>query len=203
MIVNRYRESLIPSTIRSYLVLMIIMTMLLSRFNSYRISPMINIISGNKAFHITRIYSSKEYKRPDDIYIPLDKIEFSFARSSGPGGQNVNKLNTKAEIRFNIESADWIPNEVKQRLIQYQSNKINKDGELLITSQEHRTQGKNKDDCISKLQYMLAEAYIEPKDRHMWEGISEKGKEIRREDKRKRGEVKSQRRNSKNFDYDD
>jgi hypothetical protein len=59
--------------------------------------------------------------------------------------QNVNKLNTKAEIRFNIQLADWIPNEVKQRLIQYQSNKINKDGELLITSQEHRTQGKNKE----------------------------------------------------------
>jgi len=179
--------------------------LLLSRFNnsykSYRISPL--IVISKKTFYITRYNSSKEYKRPDDIYIPLDKIDFSFARSSGPGGQNVNKLNTKAEIRFNIQLADWIPNEVKQRLIQYQNNKINKDGELLITSQEHRTQGKNKDDCISKLQYMLAEAYIEPKDRHMWEGISEKGKVIRREEKRKRGEVKTQRRNSKNFDYDD
>jgi len=183
----------------------ILIMLLLSRFNnsykSYRISPL--IVISKKTFYITRYNSSKEYKRPDDIYIPLDKIDFSFARSSGPGGQNVNKLNTKAEIRFNIQLADWIPNEVKQRLIQYQSNKINKDGELLITSQEHRTQGKNKDDCISKLQYMLAEAYIEPKDRHMWEGISEKGKVIRREEKRKRGEVKTQRRNSKNFDYDD
>ena len=105
--------------------------LLLSRFNnsykSYRISPL--IVISKKTFYITRYNSSKEYKRPDDIYIPLDKIDFSFARSSGPGGQNVNKLNTKAEIRFNIQLADWIPNEVKQRLIQYQSNKINKDGE--------------------------------------------------------------------------
>jgi hypothetical protein len=68
------------------------------------------------------------------VIIPDSDIEISAIRSQGAGGQNVNKLNTKAEIRFNIESADWIPNEVKQRLIQYQSNKINKDGELLITS---------------------------------------------------------------------
>ena len=156
----------------------------------------------NRLLHLTT-YSSKEYRRPDDIYIPLDKIDFAFARSSGPGGQNVNKLNTKAEVRLHIQSADWIPDDVKQRLMEYQGNKINKDGELLITSQEHRTQGKNKDDCISKLQYMLAEAYVEPKDRHMWEGISEKGKVIRREEKRKRGEVKSQRRISKSHDYDD
>eukprot|EP01036_Dinobryon_divergens_P050807 gene50807-68020_t len=50
-------------------------------------------------------------RRPNDIFIPLDKVDFNFARSSGPGGQNVNKLNTKAEIRFNVSTADWIPDE--------------------------------------------------------------------------------------------
>lgn len=141
--------------------------------------------------------------RAKDISIPLDRIEFSFARSSGPGGQNVNKLNTKAEIRFHVNSADWLPTAVRGRLLQYQSNKVNKDGELIITSQENRTQSKNKDDCIEKLKEMIAEAYIEPKDRHMWEGISEKGKVQRRDEKRKRGAVKSSR--SRNFDssYDD
>lgn len=147
----------------------------------------------------SRISSNVPPRAPDgsyrakDVDIPLDKVEFSFARSSGPGGQNVNKLNTKAEIRFHVGSADWLPLAVRGRLLQYQSNKISKDGELIITSQEHRTQAKNKDDCIIKLQEMVAEAYIEPKDRQMWEGISEKGKEHRRDEKRKRGSVKSSR----------
>ena len=137
--------------------------------------------------------SASGYPRARDVVIPLDRIDFSYARSSGPGGQNVNKLNTKAEIRFHVNSADWLPVAVRSRLQQYQSNKISKDGELIITSQEHRTQAKNKDDCLDKLKEMIAEAYVEPKDRQMWEGIGEKGKEQRREEKRKRGAVKSSR----------
>ena len=61
-------------------------------------------------------------------------------------------------------------------------------------SQEHRTQSKNKDDCIRKLREMLAEAFVEPKERQMYEGISEKGKAQRRDEKRKRGSVKESRR---------
>ena len=76
--------------------------------------------------------------RPKDIVIPLDKVSFAYARSAGPGGQNVNKLNTKAEIRFNVSEADWLPAEVRARLQQYQFNKISKDGDLYICSQEHR-----------------------------------------------------------------
>lgn len=56
----------------------------------------------------------------------------------GPGGQNVNKLNTKAEARFHIDSADWLPVEVRERLKIYQDNKISKEGELIVSSQEHR-----------------------------------------------------------------
>lgn len=53
----------------------------------------------------------------------------------------MNKLNTKAEVRFHVSSADWLDSEVKERLLEYQSNKVNKDGELVITSQEHRCDG--------------------------------------------------------------
>eukprot|EP00597_Dinobryon_sp_UTEXLB2267_P018351 CAMPEP_0201107120 /NCGR_PEP_ID=MMETSP0812-20130820/55048_1 /ASSEMBLY_ACC=CAM_ASM_000668 /TAXON_ID=98059 /ORGANISM="Dinobryon sp., Strain UTEXLB2267" /LENGTH=180 /DNA_ID=CAMNT_0047367823 /DNA_START=60 /DNA_END=602 /DNA_ORIENTATION=+ len=141
--------------------------------------------------------------RPKDIYIPLDKVEFQFARSSGPGGQNVNKLNTKAELRFNVSSADWIPSEVKQRLRVLQASKISKDGELYLSSQEHRTQTKNKDDCVSKLQEILADAYIEPKERQMWEGLSEKGKDQRKQERKRRGEVKESRRSKNVNDYSD
>ena len=76
--------------------------------------------------------------RSNSISIPYDKLEISFARSSGPGGQNVNKVNTKAELRFNVIAADWLPEDVKSRLLTQQSNRINKDGELIITSQEYR-----------------------------------------------------------------
>ena len=51
-----------------------------------------------------------------DVHIPVEKLDFSYARSSGPGGQNVNKVNTKAEMRFKVDDADWIPEEVKGRL---------------------------------------------------------------------------------------
>lgn len=73
-----------------------------------------------------------------DIDIPLDKVQFKFARSSGPGGQNVNKLNTKAEVRFHVDSADWLEEEVKERLQSYNENRMSKDGELIIACQEHR-----------------------------------------------------------------
>ena len=137
--------------------------------------------------------ASKQYPKAKDIDIPLDKVDFAFARSSGPGGQNVNKLNTKAELRFHVDSASWIPNEVKERLKEYQSNKINNSGELLVTSQEFRTQSKNKDDCVEKLQVMLEEAYVEPKDRKMWAGISKKSKIERRDGKRHRASIKANR----------
>ena len=144
----------------------------------------------------------RKMMRPDDVIIPLDKVDFSYARSSGPGGQNVNKVNTKAEVRFHVDTADWLPVDVRNRLMSYQENKVTKDGMLIVTSQEHRTQAKNREDCMSKLRVMIAEAYIEPKDRQMWEGISEEGKRQRVKDKKQRGAVKNVRR-SKNFDFDD
>lgn len=76
--------------------------------------------------------------RTRDIVIPLDAINLSFTRSSGAGGQNVNKVNTKVEIRFHVDSASWIPADWKDRLKQQQGNKINKEGELVVSSQEHR-----------------------------------------------------------------
>ena len=71
--------------------------------------------------------------------------------------------------------------------------------EMRIEFQSYRTQGRNKEDCLDKLRAMIAEARIAPKDRHMWEGISEKGKEQRKDEKRKRGAVKSNRNLKKDF----
>lgn len=159
------------------------------------------VIPGNRGMGTSKEEKLlKKYPKAKDIKIPMDRMEFGFSRSSGPGGQNVNKLNTKAELRFHVDSASWIPEDVRVRLQEIQGNKINNSGELLITSQEFRTQSKNKDDCVSKLQLMLEEAYIEPKDREMWTGISKKTKIERRDNKRHRASVKANRKVNKN-DY--
>ena len=130
----------------------------------------------------------------ENITIEDWELTENFVRSSGPGGQNVNKLNTKAEVRFKVSSADWIPDETKERLIEYQASKINKNGELIIVCQEFRTQAKNKQECISKLKEIIADASIKPKDREMWTGIGEKGKKERRKTKSFKSEKKASRR---------
>jgi hypothetical protein len=71
--------------------------------------------------------------------IPRAKLDTSFSRSGGAGGQNVNKLNTKAEVRFHVPSADWLDDHTKQRLMLMSAGQVTKDGDLIIVSQRHRT----------------------------------------------------------------
>ncbi|XP_057977573.1 meiotically up-regulated gene 82 protein isoform X3 [Malania oleifera] len=72
--------------------------------------------------------------------ITLDHVNVSFARSGGPGGQNVNKVNTKVDMRFNVKNAYWLSDRVRERIMQMEKNRINKDGELVISSTKTRTQ---------------------------------------------------------------
>lgn len=99
------------------------------------------------------------------IQIPLREFRFTFARSSGPGGQNVNKLNTKAVLRWPVVQSPSLPEAVKNRLLQQQRRRVSTEGELLITSQRFRDAGRNVADCLEKLRRMLAEAAITPKRR--------------------------------------
>lgn len=131
---------------------------------------------------------------PKHIDIPEDKIDISFTRSSGAGGQNVNKLSTKADLRLHVMNAAWLPLEVRERLATQQANRINKDGILGIQSQEYRTQAQNKKSALNKLREMILEAYPRPKKRNMRKGLSQKTKERRKDDKRKRSQVKANRR---------
>ncbi len=101
----------------------------------------------------------------DRLRIPLREIQFTFARSSGPGGQNVNKLNTKALLRWSATKSPSLPEPVRRRLLAKYPRRITADGDLLITSQRFRDAGRNVADCLEKLRTMLAEAAVVPKRR--------------------------------------
>lgn len=103
-----------------------------------------------------------------------------FSKSSGPGGQNVNKVNTKAECKLHIESADFLPEDAKERLREKYANRINKADELVVSSQVHREQNRNAEDALLKMKDILQDAMIRPKERKIREGRTDKGEYERR-----------------------
>ena len=96
------------------------------------------------------------------IQIPLAELEFTFARSSGPGGQNVNKVNSKAQLRWAVTRTLALNDEVRTRLLAQLASRLTVEGELLIVSQRYRDQGRNVEDCLEKLREMVARAAVRP-----------------------------------------
>src|SRR5580704_8798717 len=99
------------------------------------------------------------------LRIPLDEFSFTFARSGGPGGQNVNKVNSKAVLRWRVLESPSLDDRVRARFIEQNRQRITEAGELIITSQRFREQPKNIDDCREKLRDLLLRAAIQPKRR--------------------------------------
>jgi ribosome-associated protein len=89
------------------------------------------------------------------IQIPLTEIAFTFARSGGPGGQNVNKVNSKAILRWSVVGSPTLPWDVRARFMSRYANRMTVEGDLVLTSQTHRDQTGNVDECIEKLKEML------------------------------------------------
>jgi RF-1 domain len=94
-----------------------------------------------------------------------DRIALSFARSSGPGGQHVNKVNTKADARFNVNEADWLSADVRKRIVAMHASRINAAGELVVTSSRHRSQHRNVEDAFYKIGQLIDDACFVPQKR--------------------------------------
>ena len=97
--------------------------------------------------------------------IPLHELQFEYSRSSGPGGQNINKVNSKATLRWNIMDCTILPKAVLERFLQKFKNKVLADGTVIVSSQRYRSQMQNMEDCLEKIQEMLDQATAVPKKR--------------------------------------
>jgi ribosome-associated protein len=96
------------------------------------------------------------------IAIGDDEIEESFIRASGPGGQNVNKVSSAVQLRFDVLHSPTLPKEVRVRLIRIAGKKMTRDGVLIITAQRHRSQDHNRKDALERLVDMIRLAAIRP-----------------------------------------
>ncbi len=96
------------------------------------------------------------------IRIPLRELRFQFARSSGAGGQNVNKVNTKAILRWAAARSPSLPEDVRERFLARNRRRITREGELVLASQRFRDQGRNVADCLEKLRGLIAAVAAAP-----------------------------------------
>lgn len=99
------------------------------------------------------------------ISIPLDEFDYTVSRSSGPGGQNVNKVNSKVLLRWSAKTSESLPEAVKQRFLRRFNTRITSEGVFIISSQRYRDQPRNREDCLFKLAEMIREVAAPPKKR--------------------------------------
>ena len=129
----------------------------------------------------------------EHISIPRNELQFSYVRSSGPGGQNVNKTATKAVMRWDVAATPSLPDDVRGRFQEKFANRLTGTGELVLTSQRYRDQLRNTTDCLDKLRAMVQEVLeppVERKKRKPSRGAARR----RLEDKRRVSDKKQSRR---------
>lgn len=126
------------------------------------------------------------------VHIDRNEFRFIFARSSGPGGQNVNKTNSKATLFWNVDESPSITEDVRTRFRDLYPNRINDENEVVISSDETRDRAQNQERCVEKLMQLLDVAANPPKSRTATKP-TRASKRRRVEDKQRRGAIKSNR----------
>ena len=135
----------------------------------------------------------------DTISIDESELIESFVRSSGPGGQNVNKLSTAVQLRFDVRHSPSLPNDVALRLIRIAGSRMTKDGVLVINAQRHRTQERNREDARERLVAMIREAAVRPVPRRATKPTASSRRE-RLESKKRRSGIKRLRQAKPSFE---
>ena len=128
---------------------------------------------------------------PVTAHIAIDEreVEESFIRASGPGGQNVNKLSTAVQLRFDVRRSPSLPGDVRARLERLAGYRLTNDGVLVLTAQRHRTQGRNRQDALDRLIALIQRAAVAPVPRRPTKPTAG-ARERRLQSKKHRGSIK-------------
>ena len=135
----------------------------------------------------------------DDIAIDESEIAENFVRSSGPGGQNVNKLSTAVQLRFDVRHSPSLPNDVAVRLMRLAGKRVTKDGVLVIVAQNHRTQERNRAEALERLVALVQQAAVRPVPRRATKP-TKASREKRLEGKKRRSNIKGMRQTKPSLD---
>jgi ribosome-associated protein len=125
----------------------------------------------------------------ESVTLDEEELEERFVRSSGPGGQNVNKVSTAVELRFDVQGSPSLPGEVRVRLARLAGRRLTDEGVLVIRAERFRTQERNREDARERLFELIRHACVVPK-RRIKTKPTRASKERRREAKAKRGHIK-------------
>jgi ribosome-associated protein len=134
----------------------------------------------------------------DTISIDDSELEEAFVRSSGPGGQNVNKVSSAVQLRFDVRRSPALPNDVAIRLMKLAGSRLTKDGVIVIVAQEHRDQSRNRVEARERLFDLIRQAAVKPAVRRATK-VPKAQKKKRVEGKKHRGQIKALR-GGKRFD---
>ena len=129
----------------------------------------------------------------DRVRIPRTELSFQFVRSGGAGGQNVNKVSSKAVLRWSVAGSTSLPERLRERFLERHRRRITQDGDLVLSSQRYRDQSRNIDDCLEKLRGLLLEVVREPVPRRATRPGAA-ARQRRLDDKQRRAEKKRRRR---------
>jgi ribosome-associated protein len=135
----------------------------------------------------------------ESISIDERELEERFIRASGPGGQNVNKLNTAVQLRFDVRHSPSLRDDVRARLERLAGQRLTNDGVLVITAQRHRTQERNRQDALDRLIELIRRAAVAPKPRRPTKP-TKGSRERRLQGKKQRSTIKGLRRDKPSWD---
>ncbi|OAD61934.1 Peptidyl-tRNA hydrolase ICT1, mitochondrial [Eufriesea mexicana] len=146
----------------------------ITRYNNFCILG--KVLTYKSAFSLDKLYPTSNLKIftptffPEDPnakftgHIPIKELDITYSRSSGAGGQHVNRTNSKVDVRFRLKDATWLSDEIKQKLLEQHQNKLSKGGYLIVKSEITRSQQLNLADALEKLRKLIWDAAKPPKE---------------------------------------